>query len=120
MGKHIECFEDLEVWKEGMELAKEIYSILRNCKDYSLRDQIHRAAVSVPSNIAEGFERQTNKEFIQFLYIAKGSCGELRTQLYLAVELNEISKETGSILIDRCRKVSSMLFNLIKTRRNRF
>jgi four helix bundle protein len=120
MGKHIGSFEDLEVWKEGMGLAKEIYGLLRNCKDYSLRDQIHRAVVSVPSNIAEGFERQTNKEFIQFLYIAKGSCGELRTQLYLAINLQIITDETGSLLIDRCRKISSMLFNLIKTRKDKF
>ncbi|MCL5268730.1 MAG: four helix bundle protein [Bacteroidetes bacterium] len=120
MGKRIEGFEDLDVWKEGMELAKEVYSVLKNCKDYALRDQIHRAAISVPSNIAEGFERQTNKEFIQFLYIAKGSCGELRTQLYLANELQILDNQSGSVLIDKCRKISSMLFNLIKTRRDRF
>ncbi len=120
MSKKIESFEDLEVWQESMKLTTSIYTLLKNCRDYSLRDQIHRASVSVPSNIAEGFERQTNKEFIQFLYIAKGSCGELRTQLYLAVELQIISNEVGSDLIDKCRKVSSMLFNLIKTRRDRF
>ena len=120
MSKLIQSFEDLEVWKEGMGLAKDVYSLLRNCKDYSFRDQIHRAAVSVPSNIAEGFERQTNREFIQFLYIAKGSSAELRTQLHLATELQFVSREDGALLIDRCRKISSMLFNLIKTRRDRF
>ncbi len=120
MSKKIEKFEDLEVWKESMRLTTEVYGLLRNCKDYSLRDQIQRASVSVPSNIAEGFERQTNKEFIQSLFIAKGSCGELRTQLYLAVELRIIEKEVSVELVDRCRKVSSMLYNLIRTRRLNF
>ncbi len=120
MGKKIESFEDLEVWKEGMRLTSDIYSLLGKCKDFSLRDQIHRAAVSIPSNIAEGFERQTNKEFIYFLFVAKGSCGELRTQLYLAIELDIIEKEIGLNLVDKCRKVPSMLYNLIQTRRRNF
>jgi four helix bundle protein len=79
MGDKIQPFEDLAVWKESMQLATEVYSLLINCKDYGLKDQIQRAAVSIPSNIAEGFERQSNKEFIHYLFIAKGSCGELHT-----------------------------------------
>jgi four helix bundle protein len=67
----INTFEDLEIWKEGMRISVKIYEMLKNCKDYGLKDQMQRAAISIPSNIAEGFERQTNKEFIQFLYIAK-------------------------------------------------
>ena len=76
MGQKISKFEDLEVWKEGMHLAARIYRELKDCRDYGLRDQMQRAAVSIPSNIAEGYERNTNKDFIHFLYIAKGSCSE--------------------------------------------
>ncbi len=76
MGEKVSRFEDLEVWKEGMRLATKIYRALNACRDYGLRDQMQRAAVSIPSNIAEGYERNTNKDFIHFLYIAKGSCGE--------------------------------------------
>ena len=74
-------FEDLEVWKRSSRLAVEIYSALRDCRDFSLKDQMTRAAVSIPSNIAEGAERYSDKEFARFLYIARGSSAELRTQL---------------------------------------
>jgi hypothetical protein len=70
MSEGIGRFEDLKVWKEAMHLSAELYKSLKDCKNYGLRDQIFRSAVSIPSNIAEGFERQSNKEFIQFLYIA--------------------------------------------------
>ena len=86
MKDKITRFEDYEVWKISMRLVVEIYKSLKDCHDYGLRDQMQRAAVSIPSNFSEGYERQSNKEFIRFLYIAKGSCGELRTQLYLAIE----------------------------------
>jgi four helix bundle protein len=115
----ITTFEDLEIWKEGMRISIKIYEILKNCKDYGLKDQMQRAAVSVPSNIAEGFERQTNKEFIQFIYIAKGSCGELRTQLYLAKELNYISKEDFTNLLSEAKRLSAMLYKFIETRKRR-
>jgi four helix bundle protein len=78
---------------------------------------MRKSAASIPSNIAEGFERQTNKEFIQFLYIAKASCGELRTQILIAVTIGTIKKEVGDELIDLAKKLSSMLQNLIKARR---
>jgi four helix bundle protein len=82
----IEKFEDLRIWQDARELSKNIYKITLEpkFKDSPLQDQIRRSAVSVVSNIAEGFERGLNKEFIQFLYVAKGSVAELRTQLYLA------------------------------------
>ena len=74
MNRKIERFEDLEVWKESMRLATRVYESLKKTTDYGLRDQMQRSAVSIPSNIAEGYERNSNKEFIQYLYIAKASC----------------------------------------------
>ncbi len=120
MGERIEKFEDLLVWQEGMRLAVAVYESLKTCKDLGLKDQMQRAAVSVPSNIAEGFERNSNKEFIHFLYIAKSSCGELRTQLYLALELGLLPKETGHTLLEMTKKISAMLYNLIKARKEKF
>jgi len=118
--KKIEKFEDLEVWKKGVRLSISIYKAFKNCRDYSLRDQIQRAAVSIPSNIAEGYERNTNKEYIQFLHIAKGSCAELRTQLYIAYEIGLITKDSFEEFIQSSKEISAMLFSLIKTRIERF
>ncbi len=118
--RQINKFEDLEVWKEGMSLSKNIYQVLRSCKDFGLRDQMQRASVSIPSNIAEGYERNTNKDFIRFLYISKGSCSELRTQIYLAIDINIIDKKIGNQLLDSTRKISAMLHNFIKARKERF
>lgn len=116
----VRTFEDLEVWQQGMHLSKHLYTLLKDCRDYGFRDQIQRAAVSIPCNIAEGYERQTNKEYIQFLFIAKGSCGEVRTQLYLAKELGYISDEIASDLLIKAKQISSMLFKLIQTRQTSF
>ena len=116
----VEKFEDLKVWQDSIKLAREIYIQFTDSHDFGFRDQIQRSAVSIPSNIAEGFERQTNKEFIHFLFIAKGSCGELRTQLYLATDLNLIETEKGSELCQLTKEVSAMLFGLIKTRKQKF
>ena len=112
-----ERFEDIEAWKEGCRLTARIYEITRNTnfsKDWGLKDQIQRAAVSVPSNISEGFERGSRKEFIRFLFIAKGSAGELRTQLYIAKRLEYIDKKTFDELVDMAKHVSSLIGNLIK------
>ena len=111
-------FEDFDIWKEGMRISLEIYRVLKHCKDFSLKDQMQRAAVSIPSNIAEGFERQSNKEFMRFLFIAKGSCGELRTQLYLAKELNYIENADFEQLMKKCKLLSSKIQNLIKLRQS--
>lgn len=92
----INHFEDLEVWKLSIEVTKEIYSITGNksfAKDFGLKDQIRRATVSISSNIAEGFEKNNNNEFIRYLKISKGSAGEVRSQLYIARMLNYISEE---------------------------
>ena len=96
MVNKIKKFEDLQVWKEGMQLATKIYKSLINCRDFGLRDQMQRAAVSIPSNIAEGYERNSNKEFIQYLFISKGSCAELRTQIYLATKIGILNESLGS------------------------
>lgn len=120
MSDKIEKFEDLNVWKEGMQLTVDLYNELKDCKDYGLRDQIQKSAVSIPSNIAEGFERRTNKDFIRFLYISKSSTGELRTQLYLCREVGIIPKTKSNTLIERTRKISAMNYNLIKTRKEKF
>jgi len=81
---------------------------------------MHRSAVSIPSNISEGFERKGNKEFIQYLYIAKGSCAELRTQLYIAMKTQTIDNQKASELIEVTKKISAMLYSLIKTRKTKF
>jgi len=120
MGERIEKFEDLMVWQESMTLATSVYELFTSCKDFGFRDQIQRATGSVPSNIAEGFDRQTNKEFIKFLYISKGSLAEVSTQLYLSIKLNYIEKEEGNLLLENTRKISSMLFKLIETRKTKF
>ena len=91
----IERFEDLIAWQKARKLTCEIYQITRQgafVKDFGLSNQIQRASVSIMSNIAEGFERGSNKEFIQFLYIAKGSCGEVRSQIYIAFDQRYISE----------------------------
>ena len=120
MNNKIEKFEDLMVWQEAMLLAENIYKSFSTCKDFGFKDQIQRASVSVPSNIAEGFDRQTNKEFIQFLYISKGSASEVRTQLYLAKRLNLLDNNNADKLLEMTRKISAMLFNLIQTRKEKF
>ena len=120
MSNKIEKFEDLEVWQNAIELSIEVYSKFRECKDFAFRDQICRASVSVPSNIAEGFERQYNKDYIHYLFIAKGSAGEIRTQLLIAFRLGLLNEPDYSALLDNTRKISAQLFNLIKTRKERF
>jgi four helix bundle protein len=78
-------FEDLEVWKRSARLSAEIYKHFAACKDYGFKDQITRSSLSVPSNVAEGYERATNKDTNKFLYYGKGSAAELRTQLYIDI-----------------------------------
>ena len=116
----IESFEDLLVWQESMLLIKELHLSLDFDKYNPLINQIFKSAISIPSNIAEGFERQTNKEYIQFLYIAKGPCGELRTQLKIASDIGKLSNSELSVFIIITKKISSMLFKLIQTRKENF
>lgn len=113
----IKTFEDLTIWKEGMRMCLNVYDLMKCCKDFSFKDQIQRAAVSIPSNIAEGFERRSNKELLHFLYIAKGSCGELRTQLYIAKEVKYIDNENFVNMLNKAKQLSSMIASFIKTRK---
>ena len=96
----IEKFEDIIAWQKGKELTILVYSEFKNCKDFSFRNQIERASVSIMNNIAEGFERKINNEFKQSLFIAKGSCGEVRSMIYLEspqkVERTNFTKSSSS------------------------
>lgn len=117
MGK--EGFEKLEVWHDAKNLAVSIYKITMEgelSKDFGIRDQIRRSAVSIPSNIAEGDERYSNRESIRFLYIAKGSLAELRTQLIIANEIGYIDETQLSILENNCNLIGKRLGALIKAR----
>ena len=112
----IEKIEDLIVWQKSRELVREIYTLTNKgdfSKDYSLKDQIRRASVSVASNVAEGFGRGGNKEFIQFLSISKGSLYELRTQLYIAIDLEYISETECSTLNNLIDEVGKMINGFI-------
>jgi len=112
----VKNFEELEIWQEARRLTQAIYQLTKREKfsrDFYLRDQIQRAAVSVMSNIAEGFERGGNQEFVQFLYIAKASCGEVRSQLYVAVDQGYIFKADSEESIVAFRRLSGMIGNLI-------
>lgn len=94
----IRSFEDLVAWQKARILVREVYGALRDCRDAGFRDQIQRASVSVLSNIAEGFERGTKAEFINYLFIAKGSAGEVRAQLYVALDIGYLNIETFKYL----------------------
>ncbi|MCX6248788.1 MAG: four helix bundle protein [Bacteroidetes bacterium] len=110
-----ERFEDIVGWQKAFELAKFVYTGFSDCKDYGFKSQIQRAAVSIMNNIAEGFERKTNNEFKQFLYVAKGSCGELRSMSHLAKSLKYLSDEDCLILVTKSTEISKILSGLIKT-----
>lgn len=112
----IKRFEEMEVWQHAMQLCSLIYEMSASGnlnKDYSLRDQLRKSAISVPSNIAEGYERDSKRQMIYFLVIAKGSCGELRTQLHLTKNLGYIESVTYENLLERCESVSKQLKGFI-------
>jgi four helix bundle protein len=112
----IERFEDIQAWDQARDLARQVYEVTNSkgfAQDFGLRDQIRRAAVSILSNIAEGFERGGDKEFVKFLYIAKGSCGEVRAQLYVAQDQTYINEEIFQNLTNRCLSISKMIAGLI-------
>jgi four helix bundle protein len=115
----IRRFEDIVAWQKARELNRAVYRITRTdsfSRDYALRDQIRRASISVMSNIAEGFERDGNAEFRQFLYVAKGSAGEVRSQLYAALDAEYIDQPTfdrlTSLALDTTRLIAGFIHHL--------
>ncbi|MFQ5602646.1 MAG: four helix bundle protein [bacterium] len=109
-------FEEIECWQKARKLTREIYALTNReafSKDFGLLDQIRRASVSIMSNIAEGFERNGNREFLQFLAMAKGSTGEVKTQLYVALDQNYINKKTFEHLFALTSEIGSMIGGLM-------
>lgn len=108
-------FEDSDVWKRAARLSAELYKALADLHDFGFRNQITRASLSIPSNIAEGYKRNSNKEMTNFFNYVKGSAGELRTQIYIGMEINYIENETGRRWIKETEEISRMLHSLTRT-----
>jgi len=118
MRKKVRRFEELEVWQMSRDFCKKIWKETNNgtfAKDFKLRSQLESSSGSIMDNIAEGFERNGNKEFAQFLYISKGSCGESRSQLYRAFDRGHIPREKFEELFKEAISISVKLMNLIKS-----
>jgi four helix bundle protein len=119
--KKVEGFEDLLVWQKGMEVVKQVYLVSRQGelgRDFALRDQLRRAAISIPTNIAEGFERASRKEYLSFLNYAKGSTGEVRSLLNVAAELGYLEPSKYEVLRQAVLELSRYLANQIKSLRS--
>ncbi len=113
----IKSYRDLDIWKKAIEIVKEIYALtdeFPKSEIYGITSQMRRSSVSIPSNIAEGFRRQHNKEYIQFLYIALGSCAELETQITIAKELNYLTADKEAVLLEKLDHLCRMTTNLLK------
>ena len=106
-------FEDLSIWQRSSRLCVELYRELKDSREWGFRDQITRSALSVPSNIAEGYERNSRREYVQFLRIAKGSCGEMRTQLYIGKKAGLIEASRAESLIEEATAIGRMLGSMI-------
>jgi four helix bundle protein len=118
--KKVEGFEDLMVWQKGMEIVKQVYLLSKEGelgRDFALRDQLRRAAISIPTNIAEGFERASRKEYVNFLNFAKGSTGEVRSLLNVAFELGYLKSSKYQELRNAVMELSRYLSNQIKSLR---
>lgn len=116
--KPVRSFEDLMIWQMGIELVKRLYVLTASgsvSRDFGYRDQIRKAAVSIPSNIAEGFERSSRKEYLNFLNIAKGSAGEVRSLLRVGVEVGYLETEVYESLRIDLMKLSAYMFNHIRS-----
>ena len=110
-------FEKLDIWKRSSRLACDIYILMKDCRDFGFKDQITRSALSIPSNITEGEERETSKESARFFYYSKGSAGELVTQLYIGARIGYIENNTSKRLISEAKEISSMIASMIKIRK---
>lgn len=111
----IEKFEDIIGWQKAKNLTLDIYKQFKNCRDFSFRDQMQRAVISIMNNIAEGFERKGDKELKYFLFIAKGSCGEVRSMLYISHELGYVTKQDFDRLYALSVEISKLLSGFIKS-----
>ena len=109
-------FKELKVWEKSYQLSLSIYKITTefpNDEKFGLTSQVRRAAVSIPSNIAEGYGRRTRADYIKFLHIAYGSCCELETQMLISIDLNYINNKKGTVIMDKIKEVERMLKSLI-------
>ena len=110
-------FENMVIWQRSTHLSCELYEALSGCRDFGFKDQITRSGLSIPSNIAEGSERGSKKDFIRFLQYAKGSCGELRTQVYIGMKIGYIATDRGNKWLQETRELSAMLVSFIHSLR---
>ena len=110
----MEAFEVLEIWKRSAKLSSDIYRATQSCRDWSFRDQITRSSLSVPCNIAEGYERNSEREICRFLKIAKRSCGELRTQLYIGIDVGLMDRQGAGQYLQEAVELSKMIQGMIK------
>ena len=109
----MDALQDLEVWRRACRFSVSTFRLLTRCKEYAYRDQLARSSLSVPSNIAEGYERRSRKERVQFLGIAKGSCGEAWTQLLIGAQAELVDREASMQLADEARQLARMIGALI-------
>ena len=107
-------FENLEVWKRSVTLCTEVYKAMAQQRDFGFKDQITRSSLSVASNIAEGYERDFDKDRVKFLSYAKASCAELRTQIHIGININYIDKNQGEQWLEESRQLSKMIYALMK------
>ena len=113
----IKRYRDLDIWKKGIELIKDVYKVTEKFPKhevYGLVSQMRRSAISIPSNVAEGFRRYHNKEYKQFLYVTLGSCAELETQITIAKELDYVKQEIEAVLLEKLDHICRMISNLLK------
>jgi len=111
----IQKFEDIIAWQKAQDLAVVVYKAFEKSRDFGFRDQIQRASVSISNNIAEGFDRMSDKEFVRFLYIAQASCSEVKSMLYLANRLNYLDKGMTKQFIENTNEIGKIIRGLIKS-----
>jgi four helix bundle protein len=113
----VKRYRDLDIWKKAIELVKDVYKVTEKFPKqeiYELVSQMRRSAISIPSNVAEGFRRYHNKEYKQFLYVTLGSCAELETQITIAKELDYVKQEIEAVLLEKLDHICRMISNLLK------
>jgi four helix bundle protein len=111
-----QSFESLEVWKRGCRLARHVYEAWKDSNEFGLKDQMTRAAVSIPSDIAQGHERGSDADFVRFLKTAQGSAAELRTQAYIAASTKLLDRDRASRIINECKEIGAMLQGLANSK----